>query len=296
MDQGNGIGTSSCRFLDDSYFTQLYEAFTEAFSDYVIPFALTEQQFRNHVNVNAVDIERTVGFFAPDGRMIGCSLNGFGEWLGLPTVYDAGTGVVPSHRRRGVSEAMFRMMLPAFEQAGMKQFVLEVVSSNIGAISLYEKLNFKAGRTLALLQCDTKLEESTRAAKVEIKSIEEPDWAVLRTFWDGRPSWQNSCAAVGRSIKLKRILGAFVNGECVGYVVFSPTFGRVAQFAVSPLHRRQGVASKLLRTVQREMADGFSMQVINIDVNIDSAMRFFEAHGFYERLQQFEMTRRIAED
>ena len=34
------------------------------------------------------------------------------------------------------------------------------------------------------------------------------------------------------------ILGAFTDGECIGYIVFSPTFGRIAQLAISPQHRR----------------------------------------------------------
>lgn len=296
MTIGNGIGTGSCRFLDESYLAPLYEAFTEAFSDYVIPFALTEQQFRNHVRLNAVDIERTVGCFNRDGRMVGFSLNGFGDWLGLPTVYDAGTGVVPSYRRKGISGAMFRLMLPAFEQSGIKQFILEVVSTNAGAISLYEKLNFRTTRKLALLQCDTKLGDSTKDAEYQITSLGQPDWHLLRTFWDGRPSWQNSCEAVDRSLSVKRILGAFSAGECVGYIVFSPTFGRIAQLAVSAQHRRQGVASALLRAVQSETADGFSMQVINIDTNLEAAMKFFAAHGFYDRLFQYEMIRRISEE
>jgi ribosomal protein S18 acetylase RimI-like enzyme len=154
-------------------------------------------------------------------------------------------------------------------------------------------LGFKAGRTLALLQCDADLAKPAHDTEFEVRALNDPDWSALRTFWDGRPSWQNTCDAVDRSRTYKQILGAFSGGKCVGYVVFSPTFGRIAQFAVSPPFRRRGVASALLRAVQGEMADGFSMQVINIDVNLESAMRFLAAHGFYERLRQFEMTRRI---
>jgi ribosomal protein S18 acetylase RimI-like enzyme len=296
MDKGNGTGTALCRFLDESDFDQLYAAFTEAFSDYVVPFALTEQQFRNHMTLNAVDIGRTVGCFDADGRMVGFSLNGFGEWLGLSTVYDAGTGVVPSHRRRGISAAMFALMLPVFERDGIRQFVLEVVSTNTGAIALYEKLNFRKFRELALLQCDKKLCAQGDGPEYEIKSLEKPDWEFLRTFWDGRPSWQNSCEAVVRSVAVRRVLAAFSDGECIGYIVFSPTFGRIAQLAVKAERRRQGVASALLRAVQGETADGFSMQVINIDTNIEPAMKFFQSHGFYNRLYQYEMVRRMPED
>src|SRR5690349_9749272 len=116
-------GLQRCCFLGEEHFAKLYATFTEAFSDYVYPFALTEGQFRNHLILNGVDLSRTAGCFV-DGRLVGFSLNGFGEWEGLPTAYDAGSGVIPSHRRRHICESMFEMMLPVFRTDGIKQFQL----------------------------------------------------------------------------------------------------------------------------------------------------------------------------
>ena len=92
---------------------------------------------------------------------------------------------------------------------------------------------------------------------------------------------------------MKSIFGAFENGECIGYIVFSSKFGRIAQIAVSKSHRRRGVGTLLVRTAQTRMSDGFSLQVINIDTSMYDAMRFFINRGFYERLNQFEMLKRI---
>ncbi len=155
MTNTNKTLSDACKFLDKDHFQKLYEAFIEAFSDYVVPFALTETQFHNHINLNAVDLNRTVGCFE-GGRLIGFSLNGFGEWDGKPTVYDAGTGVIPDFRRQGVSEAMFEMMVQVFKSEGIEQWLLEVITSNVAAISLYKKLGFREVRELALLQCDIK--------------------------------------------------------------------------------------------------------------------------------------------
>ena len=293
MDKGNETDLIECRFLDDGYFQRLHDAFTEAFSDYVIPFALTEIQFRNHLNLTGVDLTRTVGCIE-DARLIGFTLNGFGDWEGRPTVYDAGTGVVPDQRRRGVSESMFEMMLPTFRKAGVEQCLLEVITTNTGAINLYEKLGFQKIRRLALLQCDRKVNDSLEnRPAIEIREIEIPDWNQLESFWDGKPSWQNSIDAVTRSQGMRRILGAFEAGKCVGYIVFSPKFGRIAQIAVSKYHRKRGIGTALVRAVQNETADGFSMQVINIDTSLSEAMGFFINRGFYERLNQHEMVKSI---
>jgi ribosomal protein S18 acetylase RimI-like enzyme len=293
MDNGNETALRQCRFLNDEYFKRLYDAFIEAFSDYVIPFALTETQFRNHLNSTAVDLSRTVGCIE-DGRIVGFSLNGFGLWDGITSVYDAGTGVVPRCRRKGVSEAMFEMMLPVFKEEGIRQFLLEVVTTNTAAIDLYEKFGFRPVRDLALLQCDRTPNLAADPPKnIELRAIDTPDWALLTTFWDGTPSWQNSVEAVGRSRDKKTILGAFLKGTCVGYIVFSSRFGRVAQLAVDKEHRTRGIGSALLGAMRAETAEGFSLQVINIDKSLTSAVTFFNNRGYYERLGQFEMLLQI---
>ncbi len=271
----------------------LYPTFVEAFSDYVFRFAVTEEQFRNHIIVNAVDLERSIGVF--DGeRLVGFSLNGFGEWECRSTVYDAGTGVVPDRRREGISEQMFDMMLPIFRTSGVEQFLLEVVTSNTAAIKLYEKLGFRVSRDVALLQCDAKTASNDDTPRdVVVKAIIEPDWNLLTTFWDGKPTWQNSIAAVERSLARKRILGAFIDGTCCGYIVYSGKFGRIAQLAVEKAHRRRGVGTALVNAMHDEMAEGFSMQVINLDKGLASAMDFFRNRGFYERVTQHEMIKII---
>jgi len=292
MADTNETTSRSCRFLDESCFTQLYETFIEAFSDYVFPFALTEQQFRNHINLNGVDLTRTVGCYE-NTRLVGFSLNGFGTWDGVSTVYDAGTGVIPSARRRGISAAMFETMLPVFRSEGVKQFLLEVITTNTAAIRLYEKLGFEHSRELALMQCDKVIEHNESSTIVEVREIADPDWDLMASFWSGRPSWQNSVAAMKRSLTLKTILGAFVDDELVGYVASSANYGRIAQMAVSPTHRHRGIGKALLKRIQEMTTTGYSLQIINIDKSLTETIGFFEKCGFYERLAQHEMMARI---
>jgi ribosomal protein S18 acetylase RimI-like enzyme len=278
-----------CCFLGEEQFAALYATFTEAFSDYVYPFALTEAQFRNHLLLNGVDLSRTAGCFI-DGRLVGFSLNGFGEWDGVPTVYDAGSGVIPSYRRRHICEAMFDMMLPALARDGIGQCLLEVITSNTGAVMLYEKLGFQVKRELALLQCDGELRcPGPVANDVTVRPMDRPDWELFSTFWDGLPSWQNSAEAITRSQRNKTVIGAFANGKCVGYIIYSSKFGRAAQMAVDKGYRNHGVGTALLKAMLADTADGYSMQIINIDKSIPGAVHFFEEHGFFERIAQYEM-------
>lgn len=293
MDSRNETYSRQCQFLDETYFLAVYDAFVAAFADYVMPFDLSEQQFRNHIALNAVDLKSSVGMIE-DENLVAFTLNGFGLWNGRRTVYDAGTGVLPEFRRRGLGLTMFDVMLPIFKDRGYEQCLLEVVTTNENAVSMYEKLGFGKTRTLSLLELNGEVKFGPDAMiAVELRDIDHPDWELLQTFWDGDPSWQNSASAIERSRLNKRFIGAFHEDDCLGYIVYSSNNCRIAQMAVDPNYRGLGIGSLLLKKLLVEHSGDSAPQVVNIDRSLHEAMTFFENRGFKTKLSQFEMIRAI---
>lgn len=290
MEGLNKTPTGTCQFLDDSYFHRLYDAFLAAFADYVLPFDLTEQQFKNHILLNGVDLGSAVGVVLGDS-IVAFTLNGLGTWKGRKTVYDAGTGVLPSFRRLGLGRKMFDESIPYFIDRGFEQYLLEVITTNSKAIRMYEKLNFSPTRKLALLEAPENHRISTTESSCEIVEVFEHDWDLYCSFWDGEPSWQNSIEALVRDHGLKRTFAAILDGECVGYIIFSGQSPRLAQIAVAHEHRRKGIGSQLLQMMVNSAEPDTRPQVINIDLALEDAYKFFEKHGFTEKLRQFEMIR-----
>ena len=281
------------RLLRADEFSVVHKTFVAGFADYIIQFELTERQFQNHITLNNVDLDRSAGCF--DGeRPIGLSLNGFGTWEGKSTVYDAGTTVIPEYRRRGISRAMFDWMIPMFTAEGYKQFLLEVITNNDPAVRLYELLGFQKTRELLLLECppEIPLDQRPPPPGVEIREIHRHENIPNTEFWDGKPSWQNSLEAIDRSVRVKRFIGAFIGEQCVGYIVFAPGVGRLAQLAVHRDHRRKGIATRLLREMQKD-ARGQKLHVINLDEAMTEAVVFFQNLGFTKVLAQFEMLREL---
>lgn len=289
MNHGNETHAFECRFLDESFFEVLLGKFSEAFSDYALPFDLDLTKFRNHINLNAIDLNRSVGCFHRED-LIGFSLNGFGRWKGKETVYDAGTGVIPPYRRRGASEAMFSFMVPLFKEAGAEQILLEVITHNTPAVSLYKKLGFAIERELMFMEAPATLNEDTQPNNdIEIRPMTAGQIVPLSALWHADPSWQNSNDAIARSEHLKSILGAFVEGRCAGYIVYSKSLGRIAQFVVDTRFRDKGIGSRLLTEMEREMRPGSKMQVINLDTRLADTVQFFKNRGFQPVLSQYEM-------
>lgn len=62
--------------------------------------------------------------------------------------YIAGMGVAPSHRGRGLGEAVMRAVLASARERGVKRVQLEVLVQNASAIRLYERLGFRHLRDL----------------------------------------------------------------------------------------------------------------------------------------------------
>ena len=276
----------SYRLLNDADFSSLYECFLEAFSDYQVNMQISEQGFAQRLTRDGVKLDISVGAFDND-RIIGFYINALGDWQGKQTAYDEGTGVIPHYRKRGVAQDSFAFMVSKLKERAVSQYLLEVLSTNERAVALYRKLGFVEVRRFAVFRSQQALEPLRDLPEVELRRIEEPDWNLFQSFWDGYPSWQNSIAAVERIPKHTTSIGAYVEGACVGYgVVFKPV-ANLMQLAVAPAYRRNGIGSRILRA----LSDVETLKVNNIDEELKGTLAFYEANGFEMVLEQFEMSK-----
>jgi len=276
------------RLLTTADFHPLYECFLEAFSDYQVDMQMSEEQFRQRVVRDRVELESGAGAFDED-RMIGFYMNGRGVWEGKQTAYDAGTGVVPDYRRRGVAEELFDFMAPQLKERGITQYLLEVLTSNERAVALYRKIGFEEVRHLAVLRSKAIMKTSGDVEGVSIRRMEEPDWDVFCAYWDGKPSWQSSIDAVESVRDQREIVGAFVDEKCVGYGIVHQPSGLLMQMAVGSAFRRRGIGRKILAA----LSGNEILKINNVDEELKGTLAFFKACGFEVVLRQFEMIRTL---
>jgi ribosomal protein S18 acetylase RimI-like enzyme len=275
----------SYRFLFAADFIPLYECFLEAFSDYQVDMQMSRKQFEQRITRDGVRLEFSAGAF-DNGKMIGFYMNGLGTWQEKETAYDAGTGVIPGYRSGGVAKELFAFLVPRLKDVGIAQYLLEVLSENERAVALYRKLGFVETRVLAVLRSDKPVTVVGKLPDVSIRAVEEPDWPLFESFWDGYPSWQNSGRAVERVVE-RTILGAFAGDKCVAYgVVFRPS-GNLMQLAVAREYRRRGIGSRILAA----LSPGEALKVNNIDESLKGTLAFFEANKFKIVLKQYEMVK-----
>src|SRR5210317_476463 len=240
----------------------ILNVFNESFSDYFVPSKLTEEQLVSKMVADKTDLELSVGVFE-NQKLIAFILHGFDITNNQNVVYNGGTGVIPEKRGLGLTKQMYIFNLPVLERKGIDKIILEVVSNNIQAIKSYNKSGFKTTRELVCFKGNFQTTKSNK--EVEIKELKNYQWNLMESFWDVNTTWQNSKNAMSRMKGDNDSLGAYINNQLVGYIIYTAKSNRIQQLAVHKDFRKLGIASKLIAQMTQKYGSSFS--VINVDKN-----------------------------
>ena len=276
--------------LNHTGFDELFRAFEQAFADY--EFQLNKAELQTMLKRRGFDPKLSFAAFDGD-KIVSFTCNGIGDFYGIPTAYDTGTGTLKDYRGKGLATRVFEYSIPYLKEAGIKEYLLEVLQHNPGAISVYRKLGFEVTREFYYFRPEK--------VKNEIKAIDVPytlqfidinKYDSIPDFWDFRPSWQNSIESVGRTFGDFIGLGVFAGGRLIGYGVFEPVSGDVTQIAVEKSYRRKGIGSLLFQKML-EFNKHHSVKIVNTDIGCDSITAFLRAKNIEPTGKQFEMIKKL---
>lgn len=288
---------SSVKSLGEVSFDILFGAFNEAFVDYEIQ--LEKEEFRKMLMRRGFIPSLSFGIFDA-GKLISFTLNGIGSFNGEKTAYDTGTGTIAAYRGRGLASKIFMDSLPILKEAGVTQYLLEVLQHNTNAVSVYKKLGFAVSREfnyysqpVSLVHIPSKeLSPPFYIAEMVDKEGACNIFSKLSSFLDFSPSWQNSFESIHRRVEDFKFYGAFNVQEIVGYCIFEPNTGDISQIAVDKSHRRLGIASALLSEALKENNHD-RVKLINTEISCENIASFMHTCGIPLKGKQFEMIRKI---
>lgn len=101
--------------LGKTDFDIVFEAFNRAFADYEIQ--LNKEQLQMMLKRRGFDPELSFAAFEKGG-IVAFTFNGIGNFGGMPTAYDTGTGTLKEYRGKGLATEVFNI-LPLFEEQGL---------------------------------------------------------------------------------------------------------------------------------------------------------------------------------
>lgn len=274
------------RNLEHIGFDKLFRGFEKAFADYDIHFE--KEEVRSMLKRRGYNPKLSFAAFDND-EMMAFTLNGTGNFNGIPTVYDIGTGTVKDYRGQGVAGKIFTYSSPFLKEAGIRQYLLEVLQNNRKAISVYRRINFEVTREFCCFRQFIKQTVNRKGnTDCVIEQVGTDAIRQVQDCCDFTPSWQNNIDSIERGISDLMCFGAFLDGKMVGHCVFDVHTGDLAQIAVQGEYRRKGIASRLLWEATGCMKTDF-IKVLNICSDNQAMSAFLESKNIPLASRQFEM-------
>jgi ribosomal protein S18 acetylase RimI-like enzyme len=276
----------------------LFQAFSRAFSDYEMQ--LDQSQLEKMLRRRGFDPELSFGAFENE-ELIAFTFNGTGKFRGIQTAYDTGTGTLREYRGQGLARRIFQYSIPFLEEAGIEQYLLEVLQHNDGAVALYKKMGFEVSREFFYYVWDnSSFQIPSRAIDKAYRIREVNTSALLQKignnfvshvdYGDFYPSWQNSPASIGRDLTAFKALVVYRNEGPVAHCIFEPVSGDITSLAISEKHRRRGIGTWLLASARKEVSSK-ELKVINVPTDQDGAAAFLRSLKKEPSGKQYEMIR-----
>jgi GNAT superfamily N-acetyltransferase len=272
------------RTLENSSIKEIAETFNLAFSDYIVPFHLNEEQLERKIKSESVNLSLSPAAFRDD-KLVGFILHGQDIVDGNLVMYNAGTGVVPKERGNKITAQLYNYILPQLKKEGASKVILEVITENNAAISTYSKIGFKLYRHLNCFKGQLQLEENKKS--YNIKTLDAIQWDELERFWDFEPSWPNSSRTLEKAGAMNIFIGIYDGKTLAGYLVYNPSAKRVQQFAGAKDQRNKGLAQELFRHVANNYSREIS--IINVDGRSAETNKFLQEIGLQHFISQQEM-------
>ena len=278
------------KFLSDKYITEIYKTWHKAFANYHVDMSyLTLERMVSRARMDRVNYKLSVGAFH-NNEMCGFLIIGIDKINNTLCAFDAGTGVVPEYRGNGIAGATFDFV-PKLKKEGVQKFILEVIQENKAAISSYKKAGFSINRDFNCYKLDIKSLPNKTMGQTEIiiKPIAKVDIENHPEFLEWDISWEYNIDAI-KSIQEELIMyGAFVDGKCVGFLVYYPTLEWIFNLAVKDEFRRRNIEELLLNQLINKLQPNISEIKFNNIISDNSMCNLLERYGFEIYTTQYEM-------
>jgi ribosomal protein S18 acetylase RimI-like enzyme len=257
---------------------ELATVFNNAFSDYMVEVYFTKASLMEYIRRHDLDIGRSLVVEA-DGLLVGLLLCGEDG----DTTWNAGMGVHPRWRSRGMGSQLLDTWLDASRGAGLGRALLEVIKQNMLAMNLYTSRGFMEIRAYQGFEGRPTW---NRGPAIHPEDVERVRPSELMDVYRKGHSWQKRPEVVQRldGFVALRTAGGAPEGE--GYLIQETVAGMMYIFDLTP--NRAGRA--LLEHEVRRDAPRLVRMVNAIDLVEED---FYRQLGFRPWIRNVEMVAQL---
>lgn len=268
--------------LKDVPHNEIMECINLAFSDYPIPIHLTKDTLKAFFQ--ASDVDQSLSFCAySEGVMVGFILNSSNLYQGQKVVFDAGTGVIPNFRGKGVFSSLYTFAEQELRKRGIKKYYLEVLQQNDTAKAIYEKQGFSIVRAFSVMKLSTAQEKST-AGRISCVPLAEFDFSAAHNLTLVNPSFEHSYHVIQKNAAQYSVIYTKDKSGITAFCVYSVSDGRVIELAYCSL-------ADLKQTLLHLAGEYKTVIAKNIDTSYGDVMKLMLSIGFCPIASQYEMVK-----
>lgn len=277
------------RTLEDTEKEVMHESFLEAFSDYEVDMDIPFSHFKRELIIRGFVPELSIGAFDED-ELVGFVINGVRDWYGTRTAYDIFTGVVPDHRRQGISTNIFKELKEMLKENNVEEYMLEVIKTNEGAVKLYKKKGFEVSRGFKCYRNydPEELKTETESDDLVIKGIDDIDLIDLQKLLDFKPSWQNSVEAISSLPDIYKAVIYEKDREIQAFCIMDEKVGNLIQIGISDGYKSKKILQEMIGTLIDDQ-DFDRLSAINIEEDSEFLNEMLPELGFELVAEQYEM-------
>jgi GNAT superfamily N-acetyltransferase len=257
---------------------ELSTVFNQAFSDYFIEVYFIESSLTEYVRRHGLNLERSLVVEA-DGYLVGLLLSGDdGE-----TTWNAGMGIHPEWRQRGLGSQLLDEWLTDSAKAGFSRALLEVIKQNLIATNLYRSRDFVDVRTYQGFEGRPGWQRGPAIAKEEVEEVRPAD--ILPIYRKGH-SWQKRPDVLARLEGFITLRTSADYPDGAGYIIYENASGMMYIFDCTPDRSGRALLEHAVRRERPRL-----MRVVNaIDLREED---FWRTLGFRPWIRNVEMMVRL---
>ena len=258
--------------------------FNTAFADYFVKINMTSEYMQLRHRMGRVDYELSYGV-VDKGKLCAFIFTGIGNWKGLKTAYNAGTGVIPEYRGQQLVSKIYEHALPIWKSKGIQQALLEVIQENHLAIRVYEHVGFKIDRSFNIYSGKPDFSDYDAGYFVPLQIAKYPEWPAYEPLLAFQPSWEYSKDGVEAALDTYRFFQAYKDNQLVAFLIIQTGNGSIPQFGCLPENQQE-----LIHLFQSAHGQFPSMRIINVDPEAAVANQVLTKLKFPIPVKQFEMS------
>ncbi|WP_251867271.1 GNAT family N-acetyltransferase [Enterococcus malodoratus] len=263
-------------------FSKVAACMRDAFSDYYVKMELGDEALYHRFHSENVRYDLSCGAFVED-ELVAVLLNAVGDYNGEKVAFNAATGVVPAHRRKGLYSKMMDFCMDLLKQHNFAYYGLEVIQTNEPAVATYRKMGLEVIKEYACFRGNAR-ESAKGTEEFQELPIKEFPLEKLVPLMHDAPSFENRTEILQFFPDDYLIMFTGTPDQCEAFIIYQKDNGHVKQWG-----RGEGRLPELGQLMVNLSGRYQDVRLHNINFTDQELIAHLEELGFDHFCDQYEM-------